>query len=495
MSDIFSGLANLTKSVTDSLNTYELRKIGDKVQGYVMNFTEAETKVREATNEDPWGPTGPQMQEIAHMTFQYDAFPEIMGMLWKRMLQENKAAWRRVYKSLILLNYLLKNGNEKGKDQGVNVRHRAKLVSELIQDEELLRTERRKVKTEGKEKYQGYSKEEMNMKGGTSSFDSKWKNDRKNDFRDDDFSSRDNDRDFSSPQREVTAFDFAESRNQTASPELGIRERSPEPQDDDDFGDFAEARNTGSTAQRANLLDLDFGSPAPPVHTQQLDLFNNISPISSGAQNLPRPPSGGSAQAPSNNLDDLFGSPVTANVPAPRMTNSASLDIFGDFTAPAPPVQSTPAPNLLGGFPTSSIQTSSQINDDLFGNFTSVPTPSLPPQTSIDLFSSAPAQLNPVSHVSSSISAPNFMDFQSPLAPMPAQTIPSGSGNLSARSGSSMAQNQIKPEPKLAGTWAELQGKVNIDLDNLSLRSPKKQSVPMNQLKGTQTQNNSGLNW
>ena len=67
-------------------------------QGYVMNFTEAETKVREATNEDPWGPTGPQMQEIAHMTFQYDAFPEIMGMLWKRMFQENKAAWRRVYK-------------------------------------------------------------------------------------------------------------------------------------------------------------------------------------------------------------------------------------------------------------------------------------------------------------------------------------------------------------------------------------------------------------
>lgn len=65
----------------------------------VMNYTEAESKVREATNEDPWGPTGPQMAEIAHMTYQYDAFLEVMSMLWKRMLQDNKNAWRRVYKA------------------------------------------------------------------------------------------------------------------------------------------------------------------------------------------------------------------------------------------------------------------------------------------------------------------------------------------------------------------------------------------------------------
>lgn len=69
----------------------------------VMNYTEAESKVREATNEDPWGPTGPQMSEIAHMTYQYDAFPEVMSMLWKRMLHDNKGAWRRVYKARTLL--------------------------------------------------------------------------------------------------------------------------------------------------------------------------------------------------------------------------------------------------------------------------------------------------------------------------------------------------------------------------------------------------------
>lgn len=55
------------------------------------------------------------MQEIASLTFQYDQFSEVMGMLWKRMLQDNKMAWRRVYKVnfckkmklLILLSFIL----------------------------------------------------------------------------------------------------------------------------------------------------------------------------------------------------------------------------------------------------------------------------------------------------------------------------------------------------------------------------------------------------
>lgn len=37
------------------------------------------------------------MQEIAQATFTYEQFPEVMGMLWKRMLGERKN-WRRTYK-------------------------------------------------------------------------------------------------------------------------------------------------------------------------------------------------------------------------------------------------------------------------------------------------------------------------------------------------------------------------------------------------------------
>ena len=37
------------------------------------------------------------MQEVAQATFTYEQFPEVMGMLWKRMLGERKN-WRRTYK-------------------------------------------------------------------------------------------------------------------------------------------------------------------------------------------------------------------------------------------------------------------------------------------------------------------------------------------------------------------------------------------------------------
>ena len=89
---------------------------------------------------------GPQMQELAQATFYYEQLPEVMGMLWKRMFHDSKTAWRRTYKSLLLLNYLIRNGSERvvtsarehiydlrslenyrcidehGKDQGLNVR-------------------------------------------------------------------------------------------------------------------------------------------------------------------------------------------------------------------------------------------------------------------------------------------------------------------------------------------------------------------------------------
>lgn len=66
----------------------------------VMNYTEIEAKVREATNDEAWGPTGALMQELAHATFTYEHFPEVLSMLWKRMLQDSKQHWRRTYKVL-----------------------------------------------------------------------------------------------------------------------------------------------------------------------------------------------------------------------------------------------------------------------------------------------------------------------------------------------------------------------------------------------------------
>ena len=63
----------------------------------VMNYSEVEAKVREATNDDPWGAPSTLMQELAKFTFTYEHYPEVMSMLWKRMF-ESKKNWRRTYK-------------------------------------------------------------------------------------------------------------------------------------------------------------------------------------------------------------------------------------------------------------------------------------------------------------------------------------------------------------------------------------------------------------
>ena len=51
---------------------------------YPDNSVQIESKVREATNDDEWGPHGGLMQEVAQYTYQYEHFPEVMGMLWRR---------------------------------------------------------------------------------------------------------------------------------------------------------------------------------------------------------------------------------------------------------------------------------------------------------------------------------------------------------------------------------------------------------------------------
>ncbi|XP_054264899.1 telomere length regulation protein TEL2 homolog isoform X1 [Macrosteles quadrilineatus] len=167
---------------------WKVREIADKVTNVVMNYTDIEAKVREATNDDPWGPTGVLMQEVAQATMTYEHFPEVMTMLWKRMLQDNRKNWRRTYKALLVLNYLVRNGSERvvtsarehiydlrgmenytfvdefGKDQGINVRHKVKELIDFIQDDDKLREERKKAK-KNKDKYVGMSSDAMGMHG------------------------------------------------------------------------------------------------------------------------------------------------------------------------------------------------------------------------------------------------------------------------------------------------------------------------------------------
>ena len=123
------------------------------------------------------------MAEICEACFDPEGYRQVLGVIARR-LQEKDERWRMVYKALLLLEYLIKHGPEKvwrdvqqsgsvlqrlqrfeyvdenQRDHGVNVRHRAQEIQELVANEERVREERRKA-AENKAKYSGYSASQM----------------------------------------------------------------------------------------------------------------------------------------------------------------------------------------------------------------------------------------------------------------------------------------------------------------------------------------------
>jgi epsin len=99
-------------------------------------------------------------------------------MIYRRFTEKSAEEWRQIYKALQLLEFLIKHGSERviddarshltllkmlrqfhfidqnGKDQGVNVRNRAKELADLLSDVERIRNERKKARA-NKAKYTG----------------------------------------------------------------------------------------------------------------------------------------------------------------------------------------------------------------------------------------------------------------------------------------------------------------------------------------------------
>ncbi|KAK9367832.1 hypothetical protein V1509DRAFT_565820 [Lipomyces kononenkoae] len=138
-----------------------MRSIKNVTNGYSAN----QIKVRNATSNDPWGPISTDMNEIAQCTFDSGSFVEIMDMIERRMNDKGKN-WRHVMKALVVLDYCIHVGSEdvvrwakdntyiiktlrefqyideEGRDQGANVRAKAKDLTLLLLDDERIRSER-----------------------------------------------------------------------------------------------------------------------------------------------------------------------------------------------------------------------------------------------------------------------------------------------------------------------------------------------------------------
>ena len=150
--------------------------------------SELEKKLAEATSNEPWGASGTLSADIARFTYGYDDFKAVMILIW-RNLALTGSLWRVVYKTLNLLEYLLRHGSERviedardhmrdlkrlqkfeyvdpeGKDCGINVREKARIIVELLNSNEQLTAERDKARA-NKNKYSGTSSESQGFGGG-----------------------------------------------------------------------------------------------------------------------------------------------------------------------------------------------------------------------------------------------------------------------------------------------------------------------------------------
>lgn len=176
----------------DSALAY-LKKVKTSVKQYALNLTDLEVKVEEATNNEPWGPHGKLMHEICGCAWRdNESYRQIMGVIARR-LEDKEHNWRHVYKSMLLLEHLIKNGppklidelranldvlqklkffeyvDKKGKDHGLNVRNRAQILVNLLQDDEAIRMERAKARANAT-KYGGVSSDQMRFQGRNASF-------------------------------------------------------------------------------------------------------------------------------------------------------------------------------------------------------------------------------------------------------------------------------------------------------------------------------------
>ncbi|KAF8442821.1 hypothetical protein L210DRAFT_3502784 [Boletus edulis BED1] len=181
-------LDSLTNTIS-TMSFYDIRAMYNQAKNAVLNISEMEAKVKEATNDEPWGASSTLMQEIAQGTFNFQTFNEVMPCIYGRFMEKEARQWRQIYKALQLLEYLVRHGSErvvddarshistlkmlrnfhyiddKGKDEGQNVRNRARELVELLTDVETIRIERRKAKA-NRGKYTGTGNDTMSFTSG-----------------------------------------------------------------------------------------------------------------------------------------------------------------------------------------------------------------------------------------------------------------------------------------------------------------------------------------
>ncbi|WVR09690.1 hypothetical protein IAU60_006765 [Kwoniella sp. DSM 27419] len=389
--DLIENLAKQASQIT----MYDVKSYYEQAKNMVLNVTEMEAKVREATNDDPWGASSTLMQQIADGA----QFNEIMPTIYSRFMEKEAREWRQIYKALTLLEFLVKNGSErvvddarahvstikmlrsfhyideKGKDQGINVRNRASEIALLLGDVDRIRTERRKAKankskyrgtgndggmsfvTAGGSRYGGFGSDSLGAGGGGGGSDagSGSRFGGEDEYR----SSSRTFRDTSNARQEYDEYEGADdfddqpprratstATRQTGAGASGSGRSSAPPKP------VAKETKPVEKPKEVNLFDFDDEpvsvAPAAPVSAPITaggdDDFDDFQEAPSAPAAAPR--SAGGANA---NLFDLLGSTATASAPGPGPASQASAPRMPSLSSPsyAQPPASSPS---YGGF-------------------------------------------------------------------------------------------------------------------------------------------------
>ncbi|KAI8547112.1 hypothetical protein RHMOL_Rhmol07G0169300 [Rhododendron molle] len=138
-----------------------VREIKREVNLKVLKVPEIEQKVLDATDDEPWGPHGSALAEIAQATKKFSECQMVMNVLWTRLGEIGKN-WRYVYKSLASFEYVEPNG----KDMGINVRKKAEAIVSLLNNKDKIQEVRNKAAA-NREKYFGLSSTGITYKSGS----------------------------------------------------------------------------------------------------------------------------------------------------------------------------------------------------------------------------------------------------------------------------------------------------------------------------------------
>ncbi|XP_074286973.1 clathrin interactor EPSIN 1-like [Silene latifolia] len=459
-----------------------VREIKREVNLKVLKVPEIEQKVLDATDNEPWGPHGSALAEIAQATKKFTECQMVMNVLWTRLGETGKD-WRYVYKALAVIEYLIANGADRavddiiehtfqisslagfeyvepnGKDVGINVRKKAENIVNLLNNKDKIEEVRKKAATT-REKYVGLSSTGISYKSNSTSFSggSSQSNNKYGGFSgrydSDNYGGKDEDK-FGEDRFEK----FVPKSRQGATTEKKTTQHTSKGEGQS---------SAGPLKSSSQIKSDDYSSISHATVDDQIDDDDDFNPRGTSTA---KPAAGLSQQV------DLFGDSLigdlldTAPTAAPHKTSglddkSSDADLFADadFVSAAPHVAS-------GGNPRP------QVNADLFA---AQPASSA---ATLDFFASPDPIVGP--ETKSESSGPSNMSFVDPFAAVPLDNFDGSDmfGGFTSQTGQasqepnestlnngarSESNNKSVQEPKAPGKKDGFQVKSGIWADSLS---------------------------